>query len=502
MASQDNKEIKMYAGEYHVIRDDDTFLAYDVENVRLIKLKGIELRVLNNIREKPASLSELKKRLPDEKNHKLKEAVAELIRVNMLDYSPFKEISQKEIKNFERKHLEKLRKTGLKQISLNVTHKCNLHCDYCYGEDGSYGGPAVHMSRDTARQAVDFLMKESGSDKICRITFFGGEPLLNFDLVKYVVKYARNESSKRNKELHLGMTSNGILMNDDKADFLIKEKIEVTFSIDGPKEIQDNNRRLKGNKEQSSYDLVYPKILKYIEKAEKNNSFYAFRATLTRPALINMYDVVDFFHGFKTKKIIYDTAEYKHGISPRGLAITEDDLNIYRQKVKEVAEGFRKKHSKYDSLFSGPLNAIKKKTRRNNYCLSAGILYVGVSAQGDLFPCHRFVGYKGTKLGNVWEGFDKEDWQRRYAKVHIFNSKVCSRCWIRYYCGGLCPATNYFLGGDMVLSEKVDPEPVHCKLKKIIFEETLLLSARLWGEHSQAETEDWTQQESEVEQCV
>ena|GEM_PF-1535447 len=488
--NQKHKEKKIYAREFHAARDKETIIAYDVENIRLVQLNELELSVLNCLNESPTSISGLKKRLSYENGKNVEETVNELIAVDLLGYTTFKKISKQDIEDYERKRFENLRKKDFMQIVLNVTHKCNLNCDYCYGGDGSYGGPAIHMSRDTAEKAVNFLIKASGNANNCRITLFGGEPLLNFDLVKYVVKYARKEASKFKKKLYLGMTTNGLLLDDDKSDFLIKENVEVTFSFDGPKEIQDKNRPLKSNREKSSFDLIYPRILKYIEKAEKNNRFYAFRATITRPGVRNMFNVANFFKRFKTKEIHYDTAEYKNGISPGGLAITDDDIGAYRQEVKKMANEFKKNKSKteYD-LFYGPLNAMKSKIKRESFCVSPGALYAGISAEGDIFPCHRLVGYKETKLGNVWDGFDREKWLKKYARVHIFNSSVCSSCWVRYFCGGMCPATNYFLGGDLVLSEKVDPEPVHCKLRKIVFEEAMLLFASLSGNDFQPHTQ-------------
>ncbi len=480
-------ENKMYAREFHAIKDKKTILAYDIENIRLIKLNGLEFSVLKNVKENPESISGIKKRFANDKGGAVEEAVNELIKVDMLGYSSYEEISRKQIYDVEKVRLETLKEKDLMQIVLNITHRCNLNCDYCYGEDGSYGGPAIHMSKDTAKHAVDFLMKESRNANTCRITFFGGEPLLNFDLVKYVVKYARGEASKLNKKMLFNMATNGSLLDDDKIDFLIKENIEMSFSFDGPKKIHDKNRRFKANREKSTYDIVFPKILKYIEKAKKNKRFYAFRATVTRPGVVNIDDMVSFFNRFKPKQVNYDIAEYKHGISPGGLAITDDDLILYRQKVKEIAREYEEDNLNPDyDLFSGSLKAIIDKKKTNSRCISPGALLVGVSAEGDIFPCHRFVGYKKTKLGNVREGFDREKWLKRYAKVHIFNSKRCSSCWIRYFCGGLCPATSYFLGGDMVVGENVHQEPVHCKVKKIVFEEAMLIGASLYGSSSQA----------------
>lgn len=480
MKSHTLEEKILYAKKIHTIKDKATILAYDIEKIKLIQLNDLELRVLKSIEEKPVPISGLKKRFPGENGEKVESVVDDLLDVKLLDHSGINNISRKKIDYYEQKRLEHLKKKTLMQISLNVTHKCNLNCDYCYGGDGSYGGPAVHMDKKTAERAVDFLMKESGDSRLCRITFFGGEPLLNFGLVKHVVKYAKKMASTLKKEMYFNMTTNGVLLDDEKIDFIIKEKIELTFSFDGPKKIQDKGRQFKSNKEKSTYDFVYPKILRFIERAEKHKSFYAFRATITRTGLVFIDELVDFFRNFKTKQVYYDTAEYRNGISPEDLAITDDDLKIYRQKVKKMAAEYKNKTLKPDSdLFSGPLKLLKEKVKKESYCVSPGALYVGVSAEGDIFPCHRFVGCKDTRLGDVWKGFDRETWLKKYANVHVFNSKVCVDCWIRYFCGGLCPATNYFLGGNMILSETVEPEPVHCKLKKIVLEEALLLFASI-----------------------
>lgn len=475
----------IYPQEFHFIKDDENTdentVAYNVENMNIIQLNNLESQVLNSLKETPRSISELKKRLSTENSLEIETAVNELVKVNLLGYTMTPKMSQVEIRDFEKKHLEALQKNNLVQIALNVTHKCQMACDYCYGDGGSYGGSAVHMTKEIAEKAVDFLFKISGNAKSCRITLFGGEPLLNFNLVKHVVSYARKQAAKLNKEIAFGMTTNGLLLDDEKIDFIIKEKIEVTFSMDGPKQVHDKNRSLKANRKKSTYDLIYPNILKFIEKAEKEKSFYAFRATLTRPSLQYLDDIIEFFNNFKTKRIHYDTAEYKQSNSRAGLAITDNDLNLYRQKVKKMAAEIKNNESKaWDGLFSNPLKSIKAKAKRQNSCKSLGVFYVGISAEGDIFPCHRFVGYKQTKLGNVREGFDRENWLKKFAGVHIFNSKKCSSCWVRYFCGGLCPATSYFLGNDMVLTDTTE-EPVHCKLKKIVFEESILLFSRLSG---------------------
>ncbi|NIM16451.1 MAG: SPASM domain-containing protein [Candidatus Aminicenantes bacterium] len=216
--------------------------------------------------------------------------------------------------------------------------------------------------------------------------------------------------------------------------------------------------------EEAVYELINVNMLDYspFEKICERGV----KATLTRPGILNIYDLVDFFNGLTSKGVHYDFAEYKDNVSANGLSISEED-----------------------SLFSGPLHAIREKKKKQCSCISPGNLYIGVSAEGDIFPCHRFVGYKDTRLGNISKGFNREKWLEKYAKVHIFNSTVCSTCWIRYLCGGMCAPTNYYLCSHLVLTQNVHPEPVHCRLKKIVFEEAMVLYARLSQEYHETKEE-------------
>lgn len=474
---QQENDKKLFAAEYYAIERDNKVLVYDIENVRLIDIDHVEYDVLSYINKQNPTFTKMKRHFSGPDGINLEQTLDSLIGVNLIGDAPFKKLSDKEITDYENDKFEELYNKNIMHIALNVTHKCNLNCDYCYGDGGTYGGPQVNMDMDTAKRAVDFLMDVSGSTEKIRITFFGGEPLLNFELIKDVMQYARKKAKKHNKKLFFGMTTNGTLLDDKKIDFILDENIDVTFSLDGPKMIQDKNRKFKFNEKISSYDIVYPKVSKFVEKAEEREfKLYSFRATLTRPSADDLYKTKDFFKGFKTKNVFFDYAEYNNHQSPNNLDIDEQTVSHIKNQVKQYAEEARDNiESPKASIFSGAIKGIVKKVKKRNHCSSPGALYIGISATGDIFPCHRFVGHESSKLGNVWDGFDRKQWLKKYVKAHIFSSGKCSRCWVRNFCGGICPATSYDLNGDYVLSPEVKNEPVHCKVNKTVIEEAMLL---------------------------
>ncbi|MCP4216796.1 MAG: radical SAM protein, partial [bacterium] len=246
-------DAKLHAREFHAVKDKDDYIVLDIENMRLIRLDKVELRVLTELRRNPIAWggSPSHGRDPNfdgmlintaDDIEKIETAVEELLQADLVATSPYPAITPAEIEIYTKKLQEEYEAKSIFHISLNVTHKCNLHCVYCYGEDGSYGGPAVNMSEETARQAVDYLFRESGDSEKCSITLFGGEPLLNFPMVRFIINYAREEAAKLNKQIFFQMTTNGLLLDDEKTDYLIEENVGITFSMDGPKHIHDANR--------------------------------------------------------------------------------------------------------------------------------------------------------------------------------------------------------------------------------------------------------------------
>ena len=473
-------EKKIHSAEFHVVRSPDAILAYDVENSNVIEINDVELKVLESIKSEAASKSDIVARFPVELAPSINRALDELFQANLLTNGSCEELKIKLAEEFNRENFETMRQKKLMQVSLNMTHSCNMKCDYCYGDEGTYGGPSIMMSEEIALRAVDFLIKENGDAEHFRVTLFGGEPLLNFDLVKKVIRYVKNEAVKLDKKIHIGLTTNGILLDEEKGNFLLDEGVEVTISLDDPKEVQDMNRPLKNKDGVSSFDLVLPQIRRFAKEAEERERFHGLRATLTGPSIREITKVIDFFEEFKNSKKIFDIAEYMPGTSRAGIAVTDDDLLKYKDIVKELAKLYKTNEMKDGyNPFAGPMNLLNSKKKKKRPCLSAGVLYLGVSAEGDLFPCHRLVGGKETRLGNIWDGYNRDEWLEKYSRVHVYNSQICSSCWVRYFCGGLCPATSYFLGNEMMLTREVGFEPIHCKVNKIVFEEAILLFYKL-----------------------
>jgi uncharacterized protein len=483
-------EKNLYPVEFHPVKENGAILVYDVEEVRLIKLNDLEFEIVEELNETPLTLKQLKKRIPNREEDAVETAVNEMKEIKLIAETPFKMVSKEEISASETGKLDQYDQRNPMHIALNVTHKCNLDCDYCYGDGGTYGGPPAHMTRETAKQAVDFLFDISGEkEKSCRITLFGGEPLLHFELVKFVIDYARKKAAQYDKNIYFGITTNGTLLDDENSDYLLNEKVDVTFSLDGPRQIHDSNRKFKQNKNKSSFDLTHPNVLRFIEKAARlKNPFYALRATLTRPALQNYLELRDFFNGFDTKNVSFDYAEYKHA-SPGNLSIDDSTLEAFGKSLKRISNEVRTNlESDYISVFSRALSSLHFKKKKKTYCASPGYLYLGISSEGEIFPCHRFVGHKDTKLGNVWDGFDRPEWLKKLVKANIYSSNVCSNCWARYACGGLCLATGYYFCKKLYLTDEAEIEPVHCKIFKMIYEEALLLYAYL-SENAKTDTE-------------
>jgi uncharacterized protein len=489
---------KYYPTEFHAIEGNGLSLVFDVNNFNVIELENLELKILKTLSSHPQHKDELERSISDVSPGDIEQALEELASVNMISTTPIETMSMNEMRAVNLNLLEKYKNENLRHIFLNVTHRCTLDCGYCYGDGGTYFGSEVDLSLDSAKDAVDFLLSASGDSKECNITFFGGEPLLNFERIKEVVDYSRERAAQFDKKVHYCITTNGTLLRDEIIDYLIEERFAVTFSIDGPKKIQDINRPFKGDSNKSCYDAIYPSIKKFLKKAEENELPVFFRATVTAPSIENLEEVFTYLYTLVgDNKFFFDYYE-TDGNGPSHLVIDDTLLQTFRQKLRhsiepikeELLQKIKKKTlaeelgEKFDNtayrnklalFFERPFNFLVKKNKRNHHCTSPGVTCVGVSAEGDIFPCHRFVGYKETRLGNVKDGYDRDSWLKTFSRANIYNSSRCRTCWARYYCGGNCPAVNYFVNSDLLLNDGIESEPVHCRVTKIIFEEAILL---------------------------
>ena len=347
--------------------------------------------------------------------------------------------------NFKGQNLDlKKRDSVIKALCLHVAHTCNLNCEYCFAGQGKYHGEDAIMSFEVGKQALDFLVKNSGTRKNLEVDFFGGEPLVNFDVVKQLVEYARSIEKETGKHFRFTLTTNGVLLDDDVIDFLNKEMNNVVLSLDGRKEVNDAKRkRLDG---QGSYDIIVPKFQNFVKK--RGDKEYYMRGTFTRN---NLDFTNDIFHmldlGFKELSM-----EPVVSKPDTDYALREEDLDtIYEQyeilakeMIKRRREGnpFTFYHYMID-LSGGP--CIYK---RITGC-GSGTEYLAVTPNGDFYPCHQFVGDKNFLMGNVRDGITNTKLRDKFKLCNVYSRKECENCWAKLYCSGGCAANSFHTTGSI-----------------------------------------------------
>ncbi len=338
------------------------------------------------------------------------------------------------------------RKTSgvVKALCLHVAHSCNLNCSYCFASQGKYHGDRALMSFEVGRQALDFLIAHSGSRRNLEVDFFGGEPLMNFDVVRQLVAYARSVEKEHGKRFRFTLTTNGMLIDDDVIEFANRECANVVLSLDGRKEVHDRFRvDYAGN---GSWERIVPKFQKLVEARGGKN--YYMRGTFTH------YNP-DFL---KDIQVMLDLGFNELSMEPvvcaadDPSALTEADLPIVMAQYEELArllvrrrqEGrpFTFYHYMID-LSGGP--CVYK---RISGC-GSGTEYMAVTPWGDLYPCHQFVGEEKFKLGDIWKGVDNAAVQADFAACNVYAREECRSCWARLYCSGGCAANAYHATGSV-----------------------------------------------------
>ena len=330
----------------------------------------------------------------------------------------------------------------VKALCLHIAHTCNLNCEYCFASQGKYHGDRALMSFEVGKQAFDFLIKNSGTRRNLEVDFFGGEPLMNFEVVEKLVAYARSIEKQYNKNFRFTLTTNGMLIDDHVIDFCNREMSNVVLSLDGRKEVHDKFR--VDYLGQGSYDKILPKFKKLVDA--RGGKDYYMRGTFTH---FNTDFTNDIFHmadlGFKELSM-------EPVVCPPGdkYALTEEDLPIIKEQYEILAKemlkrekegrGFTFYHYMLD-LKNGP--CIYK---RITGC-GSGTEYMAVTPWGDLYPCHQFVGEEKYKLGNVFDGFTNERAQDEFRVCNAYARKECKDCWARLYCSGGCAANSYHATG-------------------------------------------------------
>ena len=330
----------------------------------------------------------------------------------------------------------------VKALCLHVAHTCNLNCSYCFASQGKYHGERALMSFEVGKRALDFLMENSGTRKNLEVDFFGGEPLMNWDVVKELVKYARSVEKEHNKNFRFTLTTNGVLIDDDVIEFANKEMSNVVLSLDGRKEIHDATRvDYAGN---GSYEKIVPKFKKLVDS--RGGQGYYMRGTFTHA---NPDFTKDVFHmadlGFTELSMepVVSSADDPVALTPEDLEIVKEQYEILAKEMiarKKEGKGFAFYHYMLD-LTEGP--CIYK---RISGC-GSGTEYMAVTPWGDLYPCHQFVGDEKFKLGDIWQGVTNTEIQGKFLACNVYAHPECRDCWARLYCSGGCAANAYHATG-------------------------------------------------------
>jgi len=356
----------------------------------------------------------------------------------------------------------------IKALCLNIIHDCNLRCKYCFADEGEYHGHKGMMSYETAKKAIDYVVKRSGPRKNIEIDLFGGEPTLMMETIKKIVKYARDNEEKWGKSIRFTMTTNVTLLTDEMMEYLDKEMVNIILSLDGRKEVNDKVR-VKPNGS-GSYDDIVPKIKKMISKRSKGKTFYV-RGTFTRNNTDFYEDVMAMINeGFRQISIEPVVLEDGHPLAIRKEDLPEIFANydkLYEEMARRKKEGdeFTFYHFNID-LQGGP--CVYK---RISGC-GSGFEYVAITPQGDVYPCHQFVGNEDFKLGSIYDDSFDTELSRKFKEANIYNKPKCRDCWAKFYCSGGCQANNFNFNGDMR-----EPYEIGCIMQKKRIECAIALKA-------------------------
>ncbi|MBE6644838.1 MAG: thioether cross-link-forming SCIFF peptide maturase [Ruminococcaceae bacterium] len=332
----------------------------------------------------------------------------------------------------------------IKAMCLHIAHTCNLNCSYCFASQGKYQGERALMSYEVGKRAFDFLVEKSGTRRNLEVDFFGGEPLMNWDVVKKLVAYARSIEKEHNKNFRFTLTTNGMLIDDDVIDFLNKEMSNVVLSLDGRKEVNDHFR--KDYRGRGSYDVIVPKFKKLVEARGGKN--YYVRGTFT-------HNNVDFTNDIlHMADLGFTELSMEPVVCPPGdpYALTEEDLpKLFEQYEKLAVEMIKRKKEGRGFTFYHYMLDLKNGPciyKRITGC-GSGTEYVSVTPWGELYPCHQFVGDEKYSLGNIWDGIKNTEIQDEFRSCNAYAREECRDCWAKLYCSGGCAANSYHATGSI-----------------------------------------------------
>ena len=332
----------------------------------------------------------------------------------------------------------------IKAMCLHVAHTCNLNCSYCFASQGKYQGERALMSFEVGKQAFDFLIANSGTRRNLEVDFFGGEPLMNLDVVKQLVAYARSIEKEHNKNFRFTLTTNGVLLDDETNEFLNKEMSNVVLSLDGRKDVHDHFRKDYAGR--GSYEVILPKFKRLVDSREGKN--YYMRGTFTHnntdftEDIIHMADLG--FTELSMEPVVCPPSD--------PYALTEADLPVLFEQYEKLAfEMIKRKKAGKPFTFYHYMLDLKHGPciyKRITGC-GSGTEYMAVTPWGDLYPCHQFVGDEKYLLGNVWDGVKNTEVQDEFRSCNAYSREECKDCWAKLYCSGGCAANAYHATGSV-----------------------------------------------------
>lgn len=460
---------------YNIVLDVNSGSVHVVDDIVYDMIELVEPLVAESIKEpeviKAAVLGCVNKPYPPEEVEEAVEEVLELEKQGQL-FAP--DIYENYIFDFKK------RQTVVKALCLHIAHDCNLACRYCFAEEGEYHGRRALMSFEVGKKALDFLVANSGNRVNLEVDFFGGEPTMNWQVVKDLVEYGRSLEKPNNKKFRFTLTTNGVLLNDEIMEFANREMANIVLSIDGRKEVNDKMRPFRGG--QGSYDVIVPKFQKVAESRGQMN--YYVRGTFTHNNLDFANDVLHLADlGFKQISVEPVVAKPEDWY-----AIREEDIPALKEEYDRLAaemirrrkegRGFNFFHFMID-LEGGPCVA-----KRLSGC-GSGTEYLAVTPWGDLYPCHQFVGQEQFLMGNVEEGIVNTELRDEFKCCNVYAKDKCKKCFAKFYCSGGCAANSYNFHGNIN-----DAYDVGCELQRKRIECAIMLKA------AEAEYEEQQEEES------
>ncbi len=457
-------------GGYNIVMDVNSGGVHIVDDVVFDLIPLLEPHVKAGKSREAMELEAEKAGLPYDRET-LAEAIDEIACLYEADMLYTEDIYESYIDNF------KSREPVVKALCLHIAHDCNLACRYCFAEEGEYHGRRALMSFEVGKKALDFLVRSSGSRVNLEVDFFGGEPLMNWQVVKDLVAYGRSLEEKFHKKFRFTLTTNGVLLNDDILEFVNREMGNIVLSIDGRKEVHDRMRPHRGG--QGSYDEIVPKFQKVAQSRNQMN--YYVRGTFTHHNLDFASDVLHLADlGFKqisVEPVVADeTEEY---------AITQEDVPKLLSEYDRLAQEMIRRHKEGKGFnffhFMIDLEGGPCVYKRLSGC-GSGTEYLAVTPWGDFYPCHQFVGQEEFLLGNVDEGIVRKDVCDTFRECNVYAKDACKDCFAKFYCSGGCAANAYNFAGN--INGTYD---IGCQLQRKRVECAIMIKAALSEDAGQGE---------------